>query len=273
MDYEKIQQTAGYINSRLKSKPEIAIILGSGLSYLADLVEEPIIIYYGNVPNFPTATVQGHGQKLVAGCLFGREVILMTGRFHCYEGYSMSQVALPVAALALCGVKKIIITNAAGGINENYAVGDFMFIRDHIKLCAENPLMGKHIPQFGERFPDISALYTPAIRKIAKENAHKLGITAHEGVFAYMMGPTYETPAEIHMLKILGADAVAMSTVPEAIVASATGMEVLGISCITNILNEHPHIKLSHEDVVIVTNVMRENFVKLIEGTIKHCFT
>lgn len=273
MDFEKIQQTAQYMTSRLKATPEIAVVLGSGLSYLADSVENPVIISYSDLPNFPAATVQGHSGKLVAGRLFGREVIVMAGRFHCYEGYSMAQVTLPVAALALCGVKKIIVTNAAGGINENYAVGDFMLICDHIKLCAENPLIGRHVPQLGERFPDSSALYTPSVRTATKKFAHETGIPVHEGVFAYMMGPSYETPAEIRMLKILGADAVAMSTVPEVIVASAAGMEVLGISCITNTLGGHLQTKLSHDDVVSATDAMRGNFLKLIKGVFNYGFT
>ncbi|NLM50140.1 MAG: purine-nucleoside phosphorylase [Clostridiaceae bacterium] len=247
---EKIKETAGFLIERLNTIPSTAIILGSGLNNIADMAEDAVILPYNTIPNFPTSTVEGHEGALVRGKLFSKEIIILKGRVHCYEGYSMGEVAFPVKVLSYLGVKNLIVTNAAGGINPCFEVGDVMAITDHIKLSHDSPLFGKNIDEIGVRFPDMTEAYPEELINIAAKAAEKFGITLRRGVYAYMSGPNYETKAEIKALSILGADAVGMSTVPEVIAAVHGNMKVLGLSWISNKAAGVSGEKLSHEDVL-----------------------
>lgn len=230
----QIYESADYIKSLIKDIPDTAVILGSGLGTLCDdatIVKE---IFYGDIPHFETSTAPGHDGRLVFAQFGEKNVLLMKGRLHYYEGYTFEQTTYPVRVMKVLGVKNLIVTNAAGGINENFSEGDFMLITDHIKLCAENPLRGENISELGPRFNDMCNAYDKELCNIARKSAAEAEIDLKEGVYAYMSGPCFETPAEIRALKVLGADAVGMSTVPEVIVANHMGMRVCGISCITN---------------------------------------
>lgn len=232
---EQFERSAAYLRERLPFVPEIALTLGSGLGGLADRVEDAVRIPYEEIPGFPRSTVSSHAGVLVAGTLSGRRVLALSGRFHYYEGYSMETVAYYVRVLKLLGVSKLVLTNAAGGVNESFRVGDLMLIADHIKLGAESPSRGMPGTVFGERFFDMSRAYSPRLRALARECAARLGVGLQEGVYFYMPGPEFETPAEIRAIRLLGGDAVGMSTVGEATAAAQCGMEVLGLSCITNL--------------------------------------
>ncbi len=266
---EHIKESAEYLGKRLNIKPEIAIVLGSGLGVMAEEIEDAVEITYADIPNFPVSTVEGHAGKLVAGKLRGKPVLAMKGRFHYYEGYSMDQVVFPIRVMKMLGIKNLIVTNAAGGINKEFSPGDLMLIKDHIKFFSESPLRGKNIDAFGPRFNDMSNAYTLSLRELAKEIAYGLGLTIREGVYGFMPGPSYETPAEIRMLQILGADAVGMSTVPEVIVAAHAGMKVLGISCITNMAAGILDKPLCHEEVVETAERAREKFITLVKAIIE----
>lgn len=268
MDITMIQEAVNYIMEKIRITPKIAIILGSGLGDLTEQVEAPIEIPYGDIPHFPISTVPGHKGKLVFGKLQGKYVLLMAGRFHFYEGYSMQEIAFPVAVISQLQCSTLIVTNAAGGINTMFEPGDLMLISDHIKLCAENPLRGAHIPELGNRFTDMSYAYNPKLREIAKEISYGMGLNLHEGVYGYMTGPCFETPAEIKALGILGADAVGMSTVPEVIMAINCGMDVLGISCISNMAAGILDQKLSHQEVLEAGIAVKESFTTLINNII-----
>ncbi len=213
---------------------DTAIVLGSGLGFLAEQMEACVRISYAEIPGFPISTVDSHAGVLCAGMLAGKPVIAFSGRFHYYEGYDFRTVTFYVRVLFCLGVRRLVLTNAAGGMNEAYTPGDLMLISDHIKLCADSPERGEADPFFGPRFFDMTATYTPQLRALVKDAAAELSMPIHEGVYCFMGGPQFETPAEIRALRLLGGDAVGMSTVPEAIVAARCGMEVLGISCITN---------------------------------------
>ncbi|MDD2362444.1 MAG: purine-nucleoside phosphorylase [Oscillospiraceae bacterium] len=232
--YEQYEQSADFLKNRLGEIPPTAVVLGSGLGSLTDELEAAVKIPYADIPGFPRSTVESHAGLLFCGRLDGQPVIMLSGRFHYYEGYSPQTVSFYVRVLHLLGVKKIILTNAAGGVNFSYEVGDFMLIADHIKFFSESPVRGQNINRFGERFFDLTRLYSPNMREAAKKCAKNLGIPLHEGVYFYMPGPEFETPAEIRAIRALGGDAVGMSTVFEAVTAAQCGMEVLGISCITN---------------------------------------
>lgn len=268
MDISMIQEAANFIKDKIRITPKACIVLGSGLGDLTEQIEAPIEIPYGEIPHFPLSTVVGHKGKLVFGKLKGKYVLLMAGRFHFYEGYSMQEVAFPIAVISQLECSTLIVTNAAGGINTMFAPGDLMLITDHIKLCAENPLRGMHIPELGERFSDMSYAYTPKLRELAIEISYGMGLTLHEGVYGYMTGPCYETPAEIHALETLGADAVGMSTVPEVIMAVHCGMDVLGISCISNMAAGILDQKLSHQEVLEAGMSVKENFTSLLNNII-----
>lgn len=231
---QKLKEAAGYLKSRLSCVPEIALVLGTGLGNFAESLTNTTVIPYGEIPHFPVSTAPYHKGQLVAGLLDGKPLLIMQGRFHYYEGYTMEQAAFPVRVFRLLGIKTLILTNAVGAINTDYRVGDLMLISDHIKFFNESPLRGPNLDDFGPRFNDMSDAYTKKLRLLAKETAQELGITLHEGVYAYMPGPSYETPAEIRMLRVLGADVVGMSTVPEALTAAHAGMELLGISYCCN---------------------------------------
>lgn len=261
-------ETLDFIRSKTDFKPSVGIILGSGLGELAQEIENPVTIAYQDIPNFPVSTVEGHKGCLVMGKLCGKGVVCMQGRFHYYEGYSLKQVVFPVYIMKQLGAKKLIATNAAGGINKSYLPGDLMLISDHINLMGTNPLIGKNDDTLGTRFPSMTEGYSLRLREIAKKAAAEVQINLQEGVYAAMTGPSYETPAEIRFLRTIGADAVGMSTVPEVIAANHCGMEVLGISCITNMASGVTDKPLSHEEVIETTNKASERFIALVKSII-----
>jgi purine-nucleoside phosphorylase len=242
----------------------VAIILGSGLGGLAARIGDPVVIPFSDVPGFPSATVVGHAGKLIAGTLGGRQVVTLAGRFHMYEGHDAALAGFPVRVLHALGARALFVSNAAGGIKRTFRPGDLMLIRDHINLMFRSPIVGAQEP--GDvRFPDMSEPYDAALAQQLRDVASQLGVPLVEGVYGGLLGPTYETPAEVRMLGILGADAVGMSTVPEVIVARTLGMRVAGISCITNLasgISPHP---LSHAEVIATTNVVAERFETLVE--------
>lgn len=228
------EEAVAYLEGKTKIRPRIGMVLGTGLGSVADAMEISVAIPYEEIPHFPTSTVKGHRGRLLFGRLAGVEIVVMQGRIHFYEGVSMEQLALPVRVLRRLGVEILVLTNASGGISADYTPGDLVVISDHIKLDLDSPLRGRNPEEFGPRFFDMTAAYTPALREVAKKAAMRCGFSLPEGVYAYMGGPQFETPAEIRMLRLLGADLVGMSTVPEAITAVHCGMKVLAISCVTN---------------------------------------
>ena len=230
-----IQEAASFIRSRIREVPRTALVLGSGLGSLADELQDPVVIPYGEIPHFPAATAPGHAGRLLAGRLEGTPVLMMQGRFHRYEGHEPSRIVFPVRVLKCLGVARLLLTNASGGVQPRFQPGDFMLMTDHLNLAGCNPLVGPNDEAIGPRFFDLSRAYDPALRDLARRAAGELGIQLHEGVYAWFSGPSFETPAEIRMARILGADAVGMSTVPEVIAAVHCGLRVLGISCITNL--------------------------------------
>lgn len=233
-DHEYYRKSADYVRSRISFDPEIAVILGSALGGLAGEIENPVEIPYGDIPNFLVSTVETHAGKLIAGTLAGRRVVCMSGRFHYYEGYSFEQLAAPIRMFKSLGVRAAIVTNAAGAVNTAYKPGDIMVIKDHINLAGASPMRGPNVDEYGPRFFDASNLYTKRLRQSALECAKGSGLTVHEGVYQFFTGPHFETPAEIRAARILGADAVGMSTVPEALTAAHCGMPLLGLSVVTN---------------------------------------
>lgn len=263
-DRERVAKATAYITQKSAVRPKIGLILGSGLGILADEITDADKIAYENIPSFPISTVSGHAGQLVMGTLSGRQVVAMQGRFHHYEGYSLKEVTVPVRVMKALGVETIIVTNAAGGINEQFRNGDLMLIRDHLNLTFRNPLVGKNEEEWGPRFPDMSEAYDASLRAIAAEVAAEQGISLQEGIYAGVVGPSYETPAEIRMMRAMGADAVGMSTVPEVIVARHAGMRVLGISCVTNMAAGILDQPLSHEEVVATADRVRDTFLKLV---------
>ncbi|KNZ70775.1 purine nucleoside phosphorylase I [Thermincola ferriacetica] len=265
----KFQETVNFIRDKFTEKADLAMILGSGLGILADAVEDKKVIDYKDIPNFPVSTVEGHAGQLVFGRLEGKKVLLMNGRFHYYEGYHIKEVVYPVRVMQLLGIKILLVTNAAGGINHAFAPGDLMIIEDHINLMGTNPLLGPNEEEFGPRFPDMSEAYNKGLRKLAERVAREEKIEYRKGVYAGLAGPSYETPAEIKYLRYIGADAVGMSTVPEVIVANHGGMRVLGISCITNMAAGVLPQKLSHEEVMETANRVRDKFIKLVRGIVR----
>ena len=248
--YDKIMESVEYIQSKIRRNPKIAIILGSGLGDLVNDVKNIEDISYKDIPNFPVSTVKGHEGKLVFGKINNIEVMLMQGRFHYYEGYTMKEVTYPVYVMKKLGIEKIIVTNACGGINKSFEPGTLMLIKDFINLFGDNPLIGVNDERLGPRFPDMSEPYKLELIDKAKKIGDDLGIKYAEGVYAGFMGPYYETAAEIVMIGRHGADAVGMSTVPETIVANYLGIDVLGIACITNMATGIQKVKHSHERVV-----------------------
>ncbi|WP_159722381.1 purine-nucleoside phosphorylase [Enterococcus sp. CSURQ0835] len=263
----KIQQTASYIEDKGVGKVEVGLILGSGLGELAEEIEDAVIVAYNDIPHFPISTVVGHAGQLVYGRLAGKYVLAMQGRFHYYEGNAMETVTYPVRVMAALGVTSLIVTNAAGGVNETFTPGNLMLITDHINFMGTNPLIGPNDEQIGPRFPDMSAAYTKNYQEKARAAAKRLGLELKEGVYMGFTGPTYETPAEIRMARTLGADAVGMSTVPEVIVAVHSGLNVLGISCITN-LAAGMQANLNHAEVVETTERVKEDFKLLVKETL-----
>lgn len=248
---------------------EIGIILGSGLGDYAEALEDAVKLPYSEIPGFPRSTVAGHAGMWCCGTLHGKRVVMMQGRFHYYEGYSMKDVTLPVRVMQKIGVKTLIVTNAAGGVNMGYHPGDLMVIGDMFSLTAQNPLIGPNLDAFGPRFPDMSCAFDKELRVLAHACAGEQGFALREGVYAQMTGPTYETPAEIRMLRTLGADAVGMSTVPEVIVARHGGMRVLGISCITNMAAGILDQPLNHAEVTETANRVKGQFRALLDAVVE----
>lgn len=269
MDITTIKEASEYIKSKITDIPETLVILGSGLGNLSDDIENKIEIPYGNIKGFPISTVEGHKGQFVYGDLEGKKVIMMQGRFHFYEGYNMDKVTFPIRVIAHLGVKNLIVTNAAGGVNTSFKPGDLMIINDHLNFSGTNPLIGKNLDEFGPRFPDMSNAYSKEFRSLAREISDKHSLGLVEGVYVMVTGPTYETPAEIRMLRTLGADATGMSTVPEVIVANHSGMKILGISCITNMAAGILDKPLSHEEVMETSAMVNEKFKLLIRELIK----
>lgn len=259
-----IREAADYIRSRSALTPKVGLILGSGLGVLADHLEQPVSIAYHDIPFFPQSTVEGHAGELLIGTVQGTPVVLMKGRFHMYEGYGPEVTAFPVRVMKELGVSTLLVTNAAGGVNTTYAPGDLMLISDHINLTGRNPLIGPNDEEMGARFPDMSQAYSRKLRELAKGIAAEKDVPLQEGVYAGLLGPCYETPAEIRMLRTMGADAVGMSTVSEVIVARHAGLEVLGISCISNMASGILDQPLSHHEVMETTDRVREKFLSLV---------
>lgn len=267
---KKVNDAKSFIQSKIGFVPEIGLVLGSGLGVLADEIENKVIINYSDIPAFPVSTVEGHNNCFVFGKLNGKYVAAMQGRFHYYEGYRMQELIFPVHVMKSLGIDKLIVTNAAGGVNTGFKPGDLMLIRDHINFSGDNPLIGPNIEEMGVRFPDMSAAYNNAFIDIAKECAKSLKLSIKEGVYIYFTGPSYETPAEIRAVRILGADAVGMSTVPEVIAANHCGMKVLGISCITNMAAGILDQPLNHKEVIETAEKVKVDFIKLVRLVIKN---
>ena len=270
--YNKIEKATNYIRNHTPRYPDIAIILGSGLGGLADLVENKVEIDYKDIPEFPRTTVVGHAGKLIFGNIGNRYVVMMQGRFHYYEGHEMSTCTFPVRVFARMGIKNIIVTNAAGGIGDHLNPGDIMLINDHLSLFVPSVLRGENLDSYGPRFPDMTRVYSKSLLERAKKLAVEKDYDVKEGVYSYFSGPRYETPADIKALKILGADATGMSTVPEAIVAKHSGMNVLGISLITNKAAGLGGSSLSHAEVLETVKVAGERITNYVKDLITNIF-
>ena len=262
---DKITAAADYLLQRIPFRPTVGMILGSGLGDFADTLDNPVRIPFSQIPNFPVPTAPGHVGALVFGTKEGRDVVVLQGRIHYYEGLPQRELTLPVRVLAAIGVKKLVLTNACGGVNLSFTPGDLMLISDHINYSGSNPLIGPNLDSFGPRFPDCSDIYTASLRSAIKEKAAQAGIRLQEGVYAMYSGPNYETPAEIRMFRYFGADAVGMSTVPEALVARHCGMDVVGISCVTNMAAGILPQKLSHAEVTEVAARVHDKFQRLLD--------
>ena len=266
--YERAEHATRVIRSRISVEPRIALVLGSGLGGFADDFEEAVGIPYEDIPGFVRSTAQGHAGRLVVGKIDGVPVLAMQGRVHYYEGYSPEEVTFAVRTFGLLGVKTLVLTNAAGGINVQLTQGALMVISDHLNLMGVNPLRGANDERFGPRFPDMSAVYSRELQELVIDEAKAIGVEVRRGIYGALSGPSYETPAEIHLLRNLGADAVGMSTVPEAIVARHMGLEVLGISCITNMAAGISDEPINHEEVMETGNRVRETFAELLRRVI-----
>ena len=267
--YDRVEEAAAAIRARCARLPETAIVLGSGLGDFADTLLDAIATPYGDLPNWPASKVVGHAGRLVIGTVQGKRVAALAGRAHFYEGHDLATVVFATRVMGRLGVKQIILTNAAGGINTGFAQGALMIIDDHINLLGSNPLVGPNDDRFGLRFPDMSEVYARRLHDIAVAAAKAKGVPVTHGVYVAVHGPSYETPAEIRFLRTIGADAVGMSTVPEAIAARHMGMEVLGISCITNMAAGVLPQPLLHEEVMETARRVRGSFIALLEGIIE----
>ncbi|MEY3285255.1 MAG: hypothetical protein RIR86_3268 [Acidobacteriota bacterium] len=268
--FDRAQSAVKHIQERIDrpvdTRIETVVVLGSGLGHFAETLLEPVIIPYDAIPEFVRSTVEGHSGRLVIGLLptTGRLIAVMQGRFHYYEGYSLEEITLPIRTFGAMGVRSLILTNAAGGINANFKVGDFMLISDHINMMMKSPLRGQHDYRLGDRFPDMTEVYSREYRQLAQEVAREISLQLQSGVYMALQGPNYETPAEIRMMRMLGADAVGMSTVPEAIVARQMGMKILGLSLITNAaagMADHP---INHEEVMQTGERVSQQFTDLM---------
>ncbi|MDF2503813.1 purine-nucleoside phosphorylase [Clostridium sp.] len=266
---EKIKKAKDYILSLDSRKIDVAIILGTGLGSIVDDIKDKLVINYKNIPEFPVSTVAGHAGELIIGTISGKRVLAMNGRFHFYEGYPMEIVTFAVRVIKALGVGDIIITNAAGGMNPDFEAGDLMLIEDHINFMGTNPLIGKNYEELGPRFPDMSSAYNRELITLAEKSAEKLGYTIKKGVYTAVSGPTYETPAELKMLRLIGGDAVGMSTVPEVIVANHMSMRILGISCITDMAIADNLEPLDHRKVLETANKAKTKFISIVKSVIE----
>ncbi len=268
-NFEDYKKSAEFIQNKIKGKnPKIAIVLGSGLGVLSDEIQDKIVINYKEIPNFPESTVAGHAGELIIGKINGKEIIAMNGRFHFYEGYDLQQATFPIRVFKLLGIEKLILTNAAGGINKDFVAGDFMVIDDYLSFFAESVLRGKNIDEFGVRFPDVSETFDKELSKKLKDIIKTHTGREFSGVYAYMKGPTFESPAEIRALRTMGADAVGMSTVPEAVIANHCDMKCVAVSCITNMAAGVLDEKLSHQDVSNTAERVKDIFKEIIKDFI-----
>lgn len=267
--YQHLEEAAATVLYRIQQRPRLAVVLGSGLGMLADEVMDAVSIPYSEIPHFPVSTAPGHAGRLIAGTFHGVPVVMMSGRVHLYEGYSAGQVVFPIRLLRMVGVDSLIITNAAGGVNPRFATGALMIITDHINLTGHNPLVGPNDDRFGVRFPDVTEAYSLRLRELARRAADEIGVSLEEGVYLGLLGPTYETPAEVRMVRLLGGDAVGMSTVLEVIAANHMGMQVLGISCITNMAAGMLPQKLNHEEVMETALRVSGQFAALLRATVE----
>lgn len=267
---EEIKSCANFIKTRIQETPDYAIILGSGLGALKNEVETLEVIPYSEIPDFPQTTVEGHTGELIYGNLEGKKVLMMSGRFHYYEGYDMKTVTFPIRVFHLLGIKNLIVSNASGGVNPNFRVGDLMLIKDHINFMPEHPLRGKNISELGPRFVDMSEPYHLGMLERAQNLAKEEGIKVHTGVYLGLQGPTFETPAEYGMVRALGGDAVGMSTVPEVIVARHMSMNVFGISVITDVGGPEIAFSVSHKEVLAAADTAMPHVIKLVRGLIKN---
>lgn len=265
--FAQYQESADAIRARIGAfKPDVAMVLGSGLGFLGDMVENAVAVPYGDIPYFKVSTAPGHKGQLVFGQLNGKNVAVMQGRMHHYEGYSYEEVAYAVRVLRLLGCETLVVTNAAGCVRTDWQAGDLMLITDHIKMFSESPLRGENLPEFGVRFPDATHLYTIRLQELARQVAAEQGVLLREGIYFYCYGPQYETPAEVRAARILGADAVGMSTAPEAIVAGHCGMEVLGFTLLSNMAAGILDQPLSEEEVLEAAAAAKEKFSALVLG-------
>ena len=268
-EYRHYEESADYIRSKINGQPDIAIILGSGLGSFADEIVDKIIIPYKEIPNFPVSTVSFHKGEFVYGTLNGKNILCMNGRIHYYEGYEMWQTAYPIGVFKLLGIKKVIITNASGGISDEYNLGELVCVNDHIKMVPDSPLRGANIDKFGERFFDMQSVYNKDFIATAHKTADKLSIPLKDGVYGYMAGPQFETPAEIRMLRTLGATLVGMSTVAEIIMAAHCGLPVLCISCVSNMAAGITGAAITHEEVVETGKMIADKFKRLVSEIIR----
>jgi len=267
--YERAEKAARMIRARANAEVSVAIVLGSGLGAFADDLTHAVAIPYEEIPGFARSTVEGHAGKLVIGKAGDMAVAVMQGRFHFYEGYSLEEVTFPIRVLNLLGVRTLVLTNAAGALNVEFVPGSLMVISDHINLLGANPLTGPNDDRFGPRFPDLTLVYAAELQNMVIEEAHAMGMEMRRGIYAALSGPSYETPAEIHMVRTLGADAVGMSTVPEAIVARHMDMRVIGISCITNLAAGVSNRPIDHSQVMAIGERVRGQFTELLRRVVK----
>jgi purine-nucleoside phosphorylase len=267
--WEQVEEAASDIRSRCRTLPETAIVLGSGLGDFSDRLLDAISTPYTSLPHWPAANVTGHAGHLVIGTVAGKRIAALSGRVHFYEGHDLATVVFPTRVMARLGVRRFILTNAAGGINTAFAQGGLMIIDDHINMLGSNPLIGPNDDRFGPRFPDMSEVYSKRLRDIADQAALAKGVAVSHGVYVAVHGPSYETPAEIHFYRKIGADAIGMSTVPEAIAARHMGLEVLGISCISNMAAGILQEPIVHDEVIAAMQRIRSSFISLLEGIIE----
>ncbi len=266
---KKVNECVEYLKGRIDFCPDVAVVLGSGLGYFAEEIEKVAEVSYHEIPGFPQSTVTGHAGRFVFGYVGDVKVVIMQGRVHYYEGYPMCDVVLPIRVMHGLGAKKLVLSNAAGGVNAGFSVGDLMLITDHISSFVPSPLIGKNHDELGPRFPDMSDVYDAELQAVAREVAKEQGVGLQEGVYVQLSGPNYETPAEIRMVQLLGADAVGMSTVCEAMVANHMGMQICGISCITNMASGLSEQQLDHKEVQETADRVSESYRKLIGGIIQ----